>query len=135
MTSDDKSADLYAAALATQAHAYAPYSRFTVGAALRSADGAVYNGCNVETANYRGICAEGTAIVKMISAGGRLIREIAVVGPDESLCTPCGDCRQRIREFADADTRIHVYAKSGRRLKTYTINDLLPDSFGPDNLA
>jgi cytidine deaminase len=135
MPQDDAKKRLFEAGLAAMNHAYAPYSRFTVGAALATADGVIHNGCNVETANYKGICAEGTAIVKMVSAGGRLIRDIAVIGPNEALCTPCGDCRQRIREFADAGTRIHVFARSGILLKTYTMNELLPDSFGPETLT
>ena len=95
--------ELFAAAKAAQANAYAPYSRFHVGAALRSASGAVFAGCNVENAAYpQGACAEAGAIAAMALAGDRRIAEILVIGDGEALCTPCGGCRQRIREFADA---------------------------------
>ena len=95
-------ADLFAAAKIAQANAYAPYSRFKVGAALRSQSGAVYSGCNVENAAYpEGFCAEAGAIAAMALAGERRIAEILVVGDGDALCTPCGGCRQRIREFAD----------------------------------
>ncbi len=118
---------------------YAPYSSFHVGAALITDKGEVFSGTNVETANYKGLCAEASAIGAMVSSGkGRRIRDIAVIGPDDgsdALCTPCGDCRQRIREFSDAKTRIHVLRADGRLAKSYTMNDLLPDSFGPENLA
>ncbi len=132
---DDIQNTLYKAALAVMANAYAPYSRFTVGSALVAEDGSLHAGCNVETVHYKGICAEASAISALVSAGRRLIRDIAVVGPDERLCSPCGDCRQRIREFADARTRVHVFARSGTLLRSYTMDELLPDSFGPDNLG
>ncbi len=100
--SADPLADLFAAAKAAQAKAYAPYSKFRVGAALRTPDGAIYSGGNVENAAYpEGWCAETSAIAAMAAAGARRIAEICVVGDGEALCTPCGGCRQRIREFAD----------------------------------
>lgn len=117
---------------------YAPYSGFTVGAALLTDKKEIYAGTNVEIANYKGLCAEASAIAAMVTNGkGRKIREIAVIGPDDGvgmLCTPCGDCRQRIREFADDKTRIHVLSPKGQLVKTYAMTDLLPDSFGPENL-
>jgi cytidine deaminase len=126
---------LFAAAKAAQANAYAPYSRFSVGAALRTPDGAVFAGCNVENAAYpQGSCAEAGAIAAMALAGGRRIAEIVVVGDGEALCTPCGGCRQRIREFADASTLVHVAGPEGVR-RTFTLAELLPESFGPDHLA
>ena len=114
-----KSADtldaLFEAAKAAQAHAYAPYSHFKVGAAIRTPDGAMFSGCNVENAAYpQGACAEAGAIGAMALAGRRRIAEILVVGDGEGLCTPCGGCRQRIREFADAATPIHVAGPRGR---------------------
>lgn len=126
---------LFAAAKAAQANAYAPYSRFHVGAALRSESGAVHSGCNVENAAYpQGACAETGAIAAMAAAGDRRIAEILVIGDGEALCTPCGGCRQRIREFADPSTAIHVAGPEGVR-RTFTLAELLPESFGPDHLA
>jgi cytidine deaminase len=127
-------AELFAAAKAAQANAYAPYSRFSVGAALRTPDGAVYSGCNVENAAYpQGSCAEAGAIAAMALAGERRIAEILVVGDGEALCTPCGGCRQRIREFADVATLVHVAGPEGVRAK-FTLDELLPESFGPGHL-
>jgi cytidine deaminase len=125
---------LIAAALAARANAYAPYSRFAVGAAIRAEDGTLHAGANVENAAYpQTQCAEATAIGAMVSAGGRRIAEMVVLAEGEALCTPCGGCRQRIREFADRDTPIHLCGPEGVR-RTVTIGELLPLSFGPDNL-
>jgi cytidine deaminase len=125
---------LYRAAIAAMDHAYTPYSNHPVASAIRADNGNVYTGVNVEVAHYKGLCAEASAIAAMITDGQYKIADIAVIGPGESLCTPCGDCRQRIREFADEDTTIHVMDKSGVILKSYTMDELLPDSFGPENL-
>jgi cytidine deaminase len=128
-------AELFAAAKAAQANAYAPYSRFKVGAALRSAEGALFSGCNVENAAYpQGACAEAGGISAMALAGDRRIAEILVVGDGEGLCTPCGGCRQRIREFGDASTIIRIAGPEGVRA-TFTLAELLPHSFGPGNLT
>ena len=117
--------------------AYAPYSRFSVGAAIRGESGRVYAGANVENAAYpQGQCAEASAIGAMIVGGDRRIHEIAVMGGtpgDGLLCTPCGGCRQRLREFAAPEPRIHVCGPEGLR-RTFTLGELLPHSFGPDNL-
>jgi cytidine deaminase len=127
--------ELFAAAKAAQAKAYAPYSRFHVGAALRTPDGAVFSGCNVENAAYpQGSCAEAGAISAMALAGKRRIAEILVIGDGEALCTPCGGCRQRIREFAEPSAAIHVAGREGVRA-TFTLGQLLPESFGPEHLA
>jgi cytidine deaminase len=127
-------AQLFAAAKAAQANAYAPYSRFHVGAALRASNGAIFSGCNVENAAYpQGSCAEAGAISAMALAGERRIAEILVVGDGEALCSPCGGCRQRIREFADPSTLIHIAGPQGLR-RTFTLAELLPESFGPDHL-
>jgi len=127
-------ADLFDAAKAAQANAYAPYSRFKVGAALRTESGAVFAGCNVENAAYpEGWCAETSAIAAMATVGERRIVEICVIGDGEALCTPCGGCRQRIREFADAATLVHVAGPRGVR-KTFRLSELLPESFGPGHL-
>jgi cytidine deaminase len=128
-------AELFLAAKAAQANAYAPYSRFKVGAALSTPSGAIYSGCNVENAAYpQGACAEAGAIAAMAAAGERRIAEILVVGDGEALCTPCGGCRQRIREFAEAATPIHVAGPTGVRA-TFTLGELLPESFGPEHLS
>ncbi|MGL4635123.1 MAG: cytidine deaminase [Beijerinckiaceae bacterium] len=126
---------LFDAANAAKAKAYVPYSRFHVGAAILADDGKVYAGCNVENAAYpSGTCAETGAVAAMILGGGKRIVEIVVTGDGDLLCTPCGNCRQRIREFSSADTKVHV-ADSKRIRQTFTLNELLPASFGPENLA
>jgi cytidine deaminase len=127
--------DLLEAALAARANAHAPYSGFAVGAALRAEDGRVFAGANVENAAYpQGICAEAAAIAAMVAAGGRRIAELLVVAEGPALCTPCGGCRQRLREFADGATPVHVAAPEGVR-RSFTLDELLPHSFGPENLA
>ncbi|HEX8417611.1 MAG TPA: cytidine deaminase [Methylobacterium sp.] len=127
--------DLIAAALAARERAYAPYSRFRVGAALRDERGIIHVGCNVENAAYPvGTCAEAGAIAAMIAGGGRAIRELMVLGDGPALVTPCGACRQRIREFAATDTAIHVAGLKGIR-RSFTADALLPDSFGPGHLG
>ncbi|HST94628.1 MAG TPA: cytidine deaminase [Microvirga sp.] len=126
---------LFEAARAIQAKAYAPYSRFKVGAAIATPDGRVFTGCNVENAAYPvGSCAEAGAIAAMVAAGGSRIAEIVVMGEGDNLVTPCGGCRQRIREFAGPGTPIHVAGPEGIR-KSFTLDELLPFSFGPDNLS
>jgi len=128
-------AALFDAARLAQGRAYAPYSRFPVGAALRTPSGAIFVGCNVENAAYpQGACAEAGAIGAMALAGERRIAEILVIGDGEGLCTPCGGCRQRIREFAAPETQIHVAGPEGVRAR-FTLQELLPHSFGPGNLT
>lgn len=123
------------AARAAQAQAYAPYSRYRVGAALATPDGRVFVGCNVENAAYpSGTCAEAGAIAAMVAAGGREIADIVVVGDGEPLITPCGNCRQRIREFASPATRVHAARAAGVE-RSFTVDELLPLSFGPAHLA
>ena len=132
--SADSLARLFDAARRAQANAYAPYSRFKVGAALLTPGGAIHVGGNVENAAYpQGSCAEAAAICAMATAGERRIAEICVIGDGEALCTPCGGCRQRIREFSDEATLIHVAGPEGVR-RTFRIADLLPESFGPGHL-
>jgi cytidine deaminase len=127
-------ADLFAAAEAARARAYAPYSRFTVGAAILADDGKIYAGCNVENAAYPiGNCAEASAIAAMIVGGGKRIRRVYVTGPGRAPVTPCGGCRQRIREFADPDAVIICHGVEGAPLRT-TLAELLPHSFGPEFL-
>jgi len=125
---------LFAAAGAAMERAYAPYSKYQVGAAILAANGKIYSGCNVENAAFpNGNCAETGAIVAMVLDGAQQIREIVVIGRGDLLCTPCGGCRQRIREFAGPETKIHVCGPEGLR-RTFTRDELLPASFGPENL-
>jgi cytidine deaminase len=132
--SSDPIAELFDAALAVQTHAYAPYSRFRVGAAIRAASGAIHVGCNVENAAYpQGWCAEASAIAAMVSAGDRSIVEVMVVCDGDRLSTCCGGCRQKLREFAALDTPIHVAGAEGVR-RVFTLDELLPWSFGPEHL-
>ncbi|MEE8270658.1 MAG: cytidine deaminase [Alphaproteobacteria bacterium] len=135
--SDDFDA-LFAAATAARANAYAPYSSFPVGAALRAPDGRIFAACNVENAAYpQGQCAEASAIGVMVASGATRIAEVVVLGGevgDGLLCSPCGGCRQRLREFAAPDAPIHVCGPEGLR-RTTTLAELLPLSFGPDNLG
>ncbi|MGP1394538.1 MAG: cytidine deaminase [Inquilinaceae bacterium] len=127
---------LFDAALAVRANAHVPYSGFPVGAAILSGD-RIHAGCNVENAAYpQGQCAEASAIGLMVAAGDTRIAELVVIGGrpgDGLLCSPCGGCRQRIREFAAPDTPIHICGPEGLR-RTATLDALLPWSFGPDNL-
>ena len=126
---------LFEAASAVRERAYAPYSRFRVGAALRDEHGAVHAGCNVENAAYPvGTCAEAGAIASMVAGGGTRIRAILVLGDGPALVTPCGACRQRIREFATPDTPVAVADSSGLRA-IFTLDALLPASFGPETLC
>lgn len=123
------------AALAARGSAYAPYSRFAVGAALLTEAGAVHAGCNVENAAYpEGTCAEAGAIAAMVLAGGRRIAELVVAGGGGAPCTPCGGCRQKLREFGTAGTRIRIVDPAGAVLLRATLAELLPHSFGPENL-
>ena len=125
---------LIKAAIAAIDKAYAPYSGFPVGAAILDENGGVHIGANIENAAYpQGCCAEASAISALIMAGGKQIQKIAVAGKGEALCTPCGGCRQKIREFGSADTQILICDETGLR-QTFTLEGLLPFSFGPDNL-
>ena len=127
---------LVTAATDARKKAYAPYSGFKVGAALLDENGRIHTGQNVENAAYpNGICAETAAIAMMVQQGGTKIIKIAVSGGDESqLCTPCGGCRQRIREFATDMT--HVLICDAISLQAdLTLGALLPHSFGPENLG
>jgi cytidine deaminase len=130
--------DLFAAAVSARARAYAPYSHFAVGAAILGADGEIYPGCNIENAAYpEGTCAEAGAIAHMVMAGVTTLVEIAVVGGPEHaaeiLCPPCGGCRQKLREFGGLSAKVHLRDAAGL-VRTLTIEDLLPVSFGPEYL-
>ncbi len=125
---------LFEAAKSAQKRAYAPYSKFKVGAALRTPLGHIYAGCNVENAAYpQGNCAEASAIAAMIMGGEHEIVEILVIGDGDDLVTPCGGCRQRIREFGKGNTAIHIAGPQGLRAH-FTLEGLLPHSFGPEHL-
>lgn len=125
---------LFEAAETVRANAYAPYSRFQVGAAILADDGKIYTGCNVENAAYPvGNCAEPSAIAAMLAGGGKRIKRIYVTGPGAAPVTPCGGCRQRIREFADPDVVIISHGVAGEPLFA-TLEQLLPHSFGPEYL-
>jgi cytidine deaminase len=126
---------LISAAREARANAYAPYSEFLVGAAVKDERGYIHAGCNVENAAYpQGTCAEAGAIAAMILAGGRRIVEVAVAGAGAGLVTPCGGCRQKLREFCAGDVPIHICDEKGSLRKTFTLDALLPASFGPENL-
>lgn len=125
---------LLAAARAVRGHAHAPYSRFAVGAAVLDEQGRVFAGANAENAAYpQGWCAETAALAAMVSAGGRRVQAAVVVGVAGQPVTPCGGCRQRLREFAADDTPVwsadlqQVHAR-------FTLGQLLPASFGPQHL-
>jgi cytidine deaminase len=127
--------DLIAAAKSARLKAYAPYSKFLVGAAVRDERGQIHGGCNIENAAYpQGWCAETSAIAAMIMSGGKSIAEMAVIGTGDLLCTPCGGCRQKIREFAKGNVKIHMCGEDGKVKQTFTLDELLPASFGPENL-
>ena len=113
--------------------AYAPYSKFPVGAALETDDGRIFTGCNVENASYGlGRCAEQTAIQKMVSEGGRKFTRIAVFTHSTPPSSPCGACRQVLYEFGP-DARVMMGNHSAEVIE-YTVRGLLPGAFGPENL-
>ena len=124
--------ELLAAAKRARAHAYAPYSRFAVGAAVETEDGSIVTGCNVENASYGlGICAERVALTGAVAAGHTTFRAIAVAGPDGVATAPCGACRQFIAEF---DPAMPVtYTGPAFPVET-DLSHLLPESFGPHSL-
>ena len=125
---------LFEAARSARERAYAPYSKYRVGAALADEAGRVFAGCNVENAAYpAGTCAEAGAIAAMAAGGGRRVSAILVLADGPELVTPCGACRQRIREFGHDATPVHL-ADSGGVKRTLSLGELLPFAFGPDNL-
>ncbi len=128
-------AHLFDAARAVQRHAHAPYSRFPVGAALRTRSGAIFAGCNVENAAYpEGICAETGAIAAMVAAGEREITHLLVMGDGVTPLTPCGACRQRIAEFGKADTLVYGATRNDHG-KAMRLGELLPHAFTAHRLA
>jgi cytidine deaminase len=127
--------DLFAAAREVQAKAHAPYSNFRVGAAVRTASGRIFAGCNVENAAYpQGWCAETSALAAMVAAGENTIVAVLTVCDGEAIGTCCGGCRQKLREFAAGHTPIYAAGPEGVRA-TFTLDELLPHSFGPEHLT
>lgn len=127
--------DLFEAARDAMKFAHAPYSKFPVGAAIRADDGRIYTGANIENLSFpQGWCAEPTAIGCMIMGGATKIVEMAVIAEKMALCPPCGGCRQKIAEFAEAGTKIYLCDEVGVQ-KTMTMDELLPFSFKTDMLG
>lgn len=131
--------ELIRSAMEARKKAYAPYSGYMVGAAVLTNELRIYTGCNIENASYTpSICAERTAISKAVSEGWRRLKAIAVVGSPKGdvisqFAFPCGVCRQVIREFADSQFMV-IVARSESDYKIYSLSELLPESFGPENL-
>ena len=127
--------DLLTAATQVRLRAYAPYSKFLVGAAIRSTSGNLHTGCNVENVAYpEGTCAEAGAIAAMISAGDTGIAEILVIADSPSPVPPCGGCRQKIAEFAAQDVVVTLCTTDGAQL-SMTVADLLPGVFTLAHMA
>ena len=121
--------DLLEEAKRVREHAYAPYSQFKVGAAIKTVTGKVFSGCNVENVAYpQGTCAEAGAIAAMVAAGETQIAEVAVVADSSQPVTPCGGCRQKLAEFADHDVVVTMATLQGAEIKL-TLADLLPGAF------
>lgn len=128
--------DLIHAALEARKQAYAPYSNFHVGAALRDENGRIHQGCNVENAAYpQGLCAEAAALAAMVLAGGRSCIEIAIIGTGNAMITPCGGCRQKLREFGTDSMSIYACDETGEAQRTFLLGELLPFAFRPQQLG
>jgi cytidine deaminase len=122
------------AALSVRENAYAPYSKFKVGAAVRSASGTVYSGCNVENVAYpEGTCAEAGAIAAMVAAGEQELTEVYVVASSPQPVPPCGGCRQKLAEFGAREVKVTLASVDGAEMET-TIGDLLPGAFGASHM-
>ena len=133
MDNGNKKAALMKAAIGAKENAYAPYSHFSVGAAVMCEDDSVYTGCNVENASYPcGICAERTAVSKAVSEGKRKFRMIAVTGSSAEKCTPCGICRQFLYEFAP--DMIVLCGDMDGTFDEVALSELLPRGFGAASL-
>jgi cytidine deaminase len=133
---------LIAQAFEARKYSYSPYSKFRVGAALLSKDGEIFKGCNIESASYTpSNCAERTAFFKAVSEGKRDFECIVIVGGHEEsdtniadYCAPCGVCRQVMMEFCSPETFKIILAKNENDFKVYTLKELLPMGYGPENL-
>jgi cytidine deaminase len=126
--------DLLRASLAARTHSHSPYSHYAVGAAILDERGEIHSGANIENAAYpQGWCAETSALSAMLMSGARQAKAVLVSGPGPDIITPCGGCRQRLREFAGPDLVI-IAADTGGIRQRWTLDELLPFSFGPDHL-
>jgi len=135
LPSNEERIALLAAAQLARQHAHAPYSRFKVGAAVLDEQRRIHAGCNVENAAYpQGLCAEAVALGAMVAAGGRRAHALLLLGEGPALLTPCGGCRQKLREFADGATPVLLADAEGVR-RTLTLDELLPHGFGAAHLA
>lgn len=140
MLTEEQKRQLIREALAAREHSYSPYSKYRVGAALLAEDGRIFRGCNIENAAYTPTnCAERTAVFKAVSEGCRAFSAIAVVGGKEERPTgeyayPCGVCRQVLREFAEPSAFVVICARSEEDYREFTLDELLPESFGPAQL-
>ena len=136
MTENDESEsaiDLRDTAFAAMENAYAPYSRFRVGAAVRTSSGEVIAGCNVENAAYgEALCAERVAIAAAVARGMKEFEEIAIASESDEPAAPCGSCRQTMSEFAP-DLKITSYSRNGKQV-TWRLSDLLPEAFASNHL-
>ncbi|MFO1252822.1 MAG: cytidine deaminase [Inhella sp.] len=128
--------EMLAVARAARSAAYAPYSNYFVGAAVLGEDGRIFGGCNVENAAFpEGVCAEAGALSAMVLAGVRKARAVLVVGAGSHLITPCGGCRQKLREFAQPDSFQVLAVNEGGQEQQWTLAELLPHSFGPEHFS
>lgn len=126
---------LLQAATEVREMAYAPYSQFKVGAAVRGASGRIYRGCNVENVAYpEGTCAEAGAIAAMVAAGETEVTEVCVIADSPDPVPPCGGCRQKLAEFARTDTPVTLATTAGEVLAT-TVGELLPGRFSADHMG
>lgn len=125
--------ELIQIAIKAREKSYSPYSKFKVGAALLTKSGKIFTGCNIESASYTPtICAERTALAKSVSEGYTDFYKIAIVGSFDKISYPCGVCRQLLREFSQE--LIVICAKNENEYMEYTLDQLLPNSFGPEDL-
>lgn len=132
MLSNNSISTLLKLAQDAQNNAYAPYSKFRVGASIMADNGGEYSGCNVENAAYPlGQCAEAGAIAAMINNGGKKIEQLLIVGPTDKICPPCGGCRQKIHEFSTPETEVHLSNNQGD-ITTLTMAQLMPFAFQLD---
>ncbi|KAG7815739.1 hypothetical protein KL928_005338 [Ogataea angusta] len=135
MVSESQLQTLKERALANRAKAYCPYSNFHVGCCLL-ANGEFFDGANVENASYGGaICAERTAAVAAVTQGHTRFEAVAISGDLATCISPCGICRQFLREFSALDVPIYMYNKDGSKMEKLTMNEILPQSFGPADLG
>jgi cytidine deaminase len=132
---DAKLDEMVRAARAIRQRAYAPYSGFSVGAALLNEDGTIRGGVNIENASYPlSVCAERNAVASMVMSGYKEVLAVAVATDAERPTPPCGGCRQVLWEFGDADTPVVAEGAAGVRAR-WRLGELLPHAFGPDDLS